>query len=289
MSQQYVPVGAYEREVMSDGVIVYLILTIMGICCFFINVPLLYILLKLPRCRTDSKLIICLVCGDMFNCLAITVMSYTRRDLYKEGLRTGLLAIQTQETCAKQPSMWLRSIWGCFISILIVMAFCGTAAITAFIFPRSDSVKFDCGRKATFTRTYSKIVYYFEIFGYVIGLVLNAAAYFRCRSVMVNNVVSRQVRQIRYYLTIAVISTLLVAMPDTKQIILGFLRNKKNALHDWLSQLFNTMSLLASSNNLFVYLALSRAFRKEFFETFSTQKLIKRRPPVSVLYVRRNR
>ncbi|RCN27408.1 hypothetical protein ANCCAN_26856, partial [Ancylostoma caninum] len=196
---------------------------------------------------------------------------------------------------------FFRSLHACILSVFIVLLFCLIGVIVAFTSNEDDYVKFDCGRKATFSHAYGQVLYCFEISGYVVGLVLNAVAYFRCRLILCNDSImldlyylllgiehlyfsaaQEQLKRIRYYLAIATISTLLVAIPNAKQLLLDHL--KEAGLDEWLSQSFNWLSLIASSLNVFVYLILNREFCSEFCNVFSTRRITK----VSIIPVQLN-
>ncbi|KAL6728432.1 hypothetical protein Aduo_010206 [Ancylostoma duodenale] len=309
MSQQTVPASEWEIEVMSQGLSSYLVLFVMGLLCSIVSLPLLYTLFRSPHLRADSKLITCLAVGDMINCLALCVMGYSRYELYTQSMKTGMVPLETSQTCAGKAYMWLRpvqilkgffvvelisadekdensetvrSLHACILSVLIVLLFCLIGVIVAFTSKEDDYVKFDCGRKATFSYAYGQVLYCFEIGGYVIGLVMNAVAYFRCRLILCNDAAQEQLKRIRYYLAIATISTLLVAIPNAKQLLLDHL--KEAGLDEWLSLSFNWLSLIASSLNIFVYLILNREFRSEFCNVFSTRRITK----VSIIPVRLN-
>ncbi|EYC20820.1 hypothetical protein Y032_0021g443 [Ancylostoma ceylanicum] len=317
MAQQFVPADEWVVEIMSQGLSSYLVLFVMGLLCSIVSLPLLYTLFRSPRLRADSKLITCLAVGDMINCLALCVMGYARYELYTQGMKTGMVPLETSQTCAGKPYMWLRligNVWpptvqlvmgiertlacwtpvffvnhirkrslhACILSVLIVLLFCLIGVVVAFTSKEDDYVKFDCGRKATFSYAYGQVLYCFEIAGYVIGLVLNAIAYFRCRLILCNDAAQEQLKRIRYYLAIATISTVLVALPNAKQLLLDHL--KTAGLDEWLSQSFNWLSLIASSLNIFVYLILNREFRSEFCNVFSTRRITK----VSIIPVQFN-
>uniref|UniRef100_A0A7I4YBM1 G_PROTEIN_RECEP_F1_2 domain-containing protein n=1 Tax=Haemonchus contortus TaxID=6289 RepID=A0A7I4YBM1_HAECO len=121
-------------------------------------------------------------------------------------------------------------------------------------------------RKAAFGAAYGTSLYLYEIFAYVASLVMNLVAYLHTRTVFQSESVRNQLKRLRYYVAVAAISTLLVGLPDVKQLCIGAL--KEVGLDEWISQAFNWLSLIASSLNLFVYLALSREFRVEFVKSF---------------------
>lgn len=165
------------------------------------------------------------------------------------------------------------------ITALTILLFCGIALVI-LITNGNRRVKFDCGRKATFSDGFGQALYCFETFGYVTGLILNIVAYIGTRSVINADAAGDQLKRLRYYVAVAAISTLLVAVPDIKQLLIYHI--KEANIDEWISQMFNWLCIIASSFNIFVYIALSRDFRREFLKCFR----IRRRFLINVVSVK---
>ncbi|KAK5985040.1 hypothetical protein GCK32_010467, partial [Trichostrongylus colubriformis] len=268
---QEIPATAADIEMMTQGLSAYLILFYMGLVAAFLNVPVIYVLLRSPKLRADSKLLVSLSLGGMINCIALCIMGNFRYHLYLEALKSYMVPVETPRTCAMRMQMWLRlvgNVWPPTVTLLMgverILACWAPVFYLAHLSKNkpTENVKFDCGRKATFGDVFATLLYVNEIFGYVVGLILNMAAYLHTRSIIQSENVRDQVKRLRYYVAVAAISTLLVAVPDIKQILIGLLKGA--GLDEWISQSFNWLGLIASSFNLFVYLTLSQEFRVEF-------------------------
>ncbi|KAK5985041.1 hypothetical protein GCK32_010468 [Trichostrongylus colubriformis] len=112
------------------------------------------------------------------------------------------------------------------ITVVVNATFCLVAAVLVLTNP-TETVKFDCGRKATFGDFFATSLYVYEIFGFVAGLIMNVAAYLRTRSITQSKNVREQLKRLRYYATVAAISTMLVAVPNLKQLFIGPLKGFK--------------------------------------------------------------
>ncbi|VDL71097.1 unnamed protein product [Nippostrongylus brasiliensis] len=188
----YVPASSENMVTIEQGLYANLVLFALGLFCFFLNMPLLYTLLKSSKLRSEAKMLILMAFGDSVNCLAISALGLYRYNLYSWSARSGQVPLQTARTCAERPSMWLRS----------------------------------------------------------------------SRS---------QLKRIRAYIAVAAISTVLVAVPDVKQLLINHLKDA--SFDEWISQAFNWLCLIASSFNIFVYLVISKEFRCEFCKCFASEKL----------------
>ncbi|WKX99118.1 hypothetical protein Q1695_014192 [Nippostrongylus brasiliensis] len=298
----YVPASSENMVTIEQGLYANLVLFALGLFCFFLNVPLLYTLLKSSKLRSEAKMLILMAFGDSVNCLAISALGLYRYNLYSTSARSGQVPLQTARTCAERPSMWLRLLgntWPPTVTLLMgierivasmlpmlyvknthrksivvtvvtavtLILFCVIGLVLVLTSSDSRKVKFDCGRKATFGASFGVLIYCYEIFGYVAGLVLSIVAYYQTRSVMSNDSSRSQLKRIRAYIAVAAISTVLVAVPDVKQLLINHLKDA--SFDEWISQAFNWLCLIASSFNIFVYLVISKEFRCEFCKCFA--------------------
>ncbi|VDO36562.1 unnamed protein product [Haemonchus placei] len=241
-------------EIMTGLLTAYCALGVFGFVCNLLNIPLLVILLASRKLRREAKLIICLTIGDLINCLALTMMGFDT------------VPLQTSLSCASGLYIWLRTLYLCAISVFAVLLFCAIGIALAIMNSGNGYVKFDCGRKATFSLFYAQSIYYWEMLGYFFGLLMNAAAYLRAKSVITTPTVREQMKRIRYGLALGVLSTVLVSVPNVKSLFLEQLRFA--GMDEWISQTFNWASIINSSFNIFVYLWLYRDFRDEFARIF---------------------
>ncbi|VDO86043.1 unnamed protein product [Heligmosomoides polygyrus] len=209
---EYEAASEQVLTVMEDLLSANLILAVMGFVCALFNVPLIYVLLASPKLRHDAKvkLIMCLAWGDLANCLSYSLLGYYRYTLFIESLSAKMIPIETSLSCAKKPNVWF--------SVLVVLAFCIAGLVFSIQNHSKGKVKFDCGRKATYTRGYARAIYFWEMSGFAIGCVLNLIAYFRTKEV------HRLLKRIRYCLVLSVLSTVLVSIPNMKSLFLDQLR-----------------------------------------------------------------
>ncbi|RCN39311.1 hypothetical protein ANCCAN_14749 [Ancylostoma caninum] len=206
-------------QIMLELLLVYLILFIFGLVFALLNLPLLYTLLFSKKLRDDAKLLICLAIGDLVNCVALSFMGLDRYLLYMRCLPIRMIPLETSLSCASKPYMWLRIIGNLWpptvqvvmgmerviasmmpivyikhlrnrslhlsvLSLAVVLIFCAVGLALAILNVSKGYVKFDCGRKATFSVSYARTIYYWEMLGYFVGLVLNAIAYIRAKSII---------------------------------------------------------------------------------------------------------
>ncbi|KAK5968987.1 hypothetical protein GCK32_020124 [Trichostrongylus colubriformis] len=117
-----VPATATVIEMMTQGLSAYLILFYMGLVAAFLNVPVIYVLLRSPKLRADSKLLVSLALGDMINCLALCMLGYFRYNLYSVSLKSYMVPVETPRTCAARTHMWLRlvgNVWPPTVTLLM--------------------------------------------------------------------------------------------------------------------------------------------------------------------------
>uniref|UniRef100_A0A1I7WF97 G_PROTEIN_RECEP_F1_2 domain-containing protein n=1 Tax=Heterorhabditis bacteriophora TaxID=37862 RepID=A0A1I7WF97_HETBA len=162
-----------------------------------------------------------------------------------------------------------RTFYLSILSIVLVIILCAIALLLAVVNESRGSVKFDCGRKATFSEEYAQFVYFLNMLGYMVGLGLNILSYLRLNYILKNDTVRDQLKRVRYYLAVGVLSTVLVAIPNLKSLFGDQLRIA--GLDEWISQAFNWASLVNSSINICVYLAFHREFRQEFARLFGCE------------------
>lgn len=159
-----------------------------------------------------------------------------------------------------------RSIYLCAVTVLAVVPFFIVGIVLAVTNGTKGYVKFDCGRKATYSVSYAQSIYYWEMLGYFFGLLLNIIAYIKANSIIKSPTGRDQLRRIRYTLVVSALSTVLVSVPNVKSLFLDQLRFV--GMDEWVSQMFNWASIINSSNNIFIYLWLHRDFRHEFVKIF---------------------
>ncbi|KAK6740012.1 hypothetical protein RB195_008467 [Necator americanus] len=295
------PANPETMAAMLELLSAYLVLFIFGFICALINIPLLYILFSSKKLRDDSKLLICLAFGDLLNCAGLSLMGLDRYLLFTRSIPTGMVPLETSLSCASKPYMWFRilgNLWPptvlmimgmervfatllpiayirhvrdrgihlSLISIVLVLMFCAIGLTLSITNLTKGYVKFDCGRKATFSVSYAYYIYMWEMLGYLAGLVLNSFAYIRAIAIISNKIVRDQLKRIRYGLVLGVLSSLLVSVPNMKSLFLEQLRFA--GMDEWVSQMFNWFSLINSSINIFVYICLFKDFRDEFARRF---------------------
>ncbi|KAK5969664.1 hypothetical protein GCK32_016241 [Trichostrongylus colubriformis] len=173
-----------------------------------------------------------------------------------------------------------RTIHLCAVSVIAVVLFCAVGMTLAIMNNANGYVKFDCGRKATFSVSYAQSIYYWEMLGYFFSLVMNIIAYIKARSIIKSTAIREQMKRIRYGLALGVLSTILVSVPNVKSLFLDQLRFV--GLDEWVSQMFNWASIINSSFNIIVYFCLHRDFHDEFIRIFRLQ-CIARRPPITIV------
>ncbi|XGW16602.1 hypothetical protein V3C99_001784 [Haemonchus contortus] len=302
-------------EIMTGLLTAYCALGVFGFVCNLLNIPLLAILLASKKLRREAKLIICLTIGDLINCLALSMMGFDRYTLFIHSLQLQAVPLQTSLSCASGLYIWLRiigNVWPpviqlimgterviacmrpiayikyvrdrtlflCAISVFAVLLFCAVGIALAIMNSGNGYVKFDCGRKATFSLFYAQSIYYWEMLGYFFGLLMNVAAYLQAKSIIKTPTVREQMKRIRYGLALGVLSTVLVSVPNVKSLFLDQLRFA--GMGEWISQTFNWASIINSSFNFFVYLWLYRDFRDEFARIFRLRCIAQRQPVTTV-------
>ncbi|WKX99116.1 hypothetical protein Q1695_014192 [Nippostrongylus brasiliensis] len=295
------PISDSLMEIMLSLLSAYLSLCIFGFICSLVNLPLLVVFLWSRRLRRDSKLLICLAFGDLCNCLSLALMGFDRYTLYIRSLPIQMVPLVTSLSCASIPYIWLRiigNVWppsvlmimgierviacmtpiwyvkyvrdrdlyACAISVAVVVIFCSIGLALAISNHSNGYVKFDCGRKATFSVAFAQGIYYWEMLGYFCALLLNIIAYIKAKSIVKNRTVRDQLKRIRYGIALGILSTILVSLPNVKSLFLEQLRFA--GMDEWVSQMFNWASIVNSSINIFVYLWLIKDFRYEFARLF---------------------
>ncbi|XGW16883.1 hypothetical protein V3C99_001931 [Haemonchus contortus] len=286
----------------------YCALGVFGFIGSLLNIPLLVILLASTKLRREAKLIICLTIGNLINCLALSMMGFDRYALFTHSLQLQAIPLQTSLSCASGLYIWLRiigNVWPpviqlimgterviacmtpiayikyvrdrtlhlCAFSVFTVLFFCAVGIALAVMNNGNGYVKFDCGRKVTFSLSYAQSIYYWEMLGYFFGLLMNIAAYLQAKSIIKTPTVREQMKRIRYGLALGVLSTVLVSIPNVKSLFVDQLRFA--GMDEWISQTFNWASIINSSFNIFVYLWLYRDFRDEFARIFRCYSVIR--------------
>ncbi|EYC20822.1 hypothetical protein Y032_0021g444 [Ancylostoma ceylanicum] len=302
---EWVPIGPQMTAMMKQLLSVNLILIICGLISALVNIPLLYVLFASQKLRGESKLLICLSCGDVCNCLGIALLGFYRYTLFMHCLSTRTIPCETSLSCAKKPFVWFRAvgnvfpplvlvimgfdrlfattvpilykkffrdkgIYSCAFSIFCVIMFMIVAMGLSIRHDWDGVVKFDCGRKATFTIPFAKVIYVWEMTGYAISLLLNVAAYLRALTIITFPAIRDQMKRIRITLVLGVLSTVLVAIPNFKSLFYDQLRFA--GMDEWVSQMVVWASIINSSINLVVYILLYREFREEFITILGLSK-----------------
>ncbi|KAL6728430.1 hypothetical protein Aduo_010204 [Ancylostoma duodenale] len=302
---EWVPIGPQMIEMMKPLLSVNIILIVCGLISAFVNIPLLYVLIASQKLRADSKLLICLSCGDFSNCLGIALLGFYRYSLFLHCLSTRMVPCETSLSCAQKPFVWFRAIgniwpplvlvimgldrviatavpimykkylsnkgnYSCAFSIFCVILFLIIGLGLSIRLDWDGVVKFDCGRKATFSISFVKIIYVWEMTGYAVSLLLNVIAYLRALSIITFPAIREQLKRIRVTLVLGVLSTVLVAIPNFKSLFLDQLRFA--GMDEWVSQMVNWASVLNSSINIVVYILLFREFREEFITMLGLSK-----------------
>jgi len=264
--------------------------------CVCINLALLLIFLTHRHFRRKFQILITLNIADMINCVAILLMGVNRRVLYRRILSTMEVPIRTAWQCAAEPWLWLRlvgDLWPPVVQCLMGLERClcvffpiwyrskhntrATVLISisisfvavslaagftiAFFEYRNGSVPYHCGRKAAFSKAYGTYIYLANIFGYLLGLLFNASAYWKVRQLQQNRSTAAQQRKIRYYLAISLISTILVSFPNAISVASSWFFK----IDDSIAKPAVWTTLINSSIALFVYIWLNDEFRDRLF------------------------
>ncbi|CAJ0600413.1 unnamed protein product [Cylicocyclus nassatus] len=283
----------------------YLFLFIAGLICSLLTVALLYVLIVSPRMRKESKFLIFLAFGDLSNCMGISLLGIYRYTLFLHCAELKRIPKETSLTCAAKPFVWFRIVgniwpplmlvlisfdrlfitwmplsynrWGnctCIFSIVFVLVFCIIGAALA-VTHREQPVKFDCGRKAAYSVTFATVIYYFETLGYGAAFLINVVAYIKARSIVTSVVVREQLRRTRVYLAVNILSVLLVIAPNFKSLSIRMLRYI--GMSENLFLMINLASLINSSFNIFIYIALYQSFRTEIVYALGMQTFFGKR------------
>ncbi|XGW29965.1 hypothetical protein V3C99_009189 [Haemonchus contortus] len=281
----------------------------LGAICAVFSMILIWFLVTSKEFRRNRKLIITLAVADTFNCVGILLMGMNRHVLYGSVLQSGRYGSETSWTCARQPWLLVKTIgdvWPpivqCFMgteqlfaaitcaapnkrqnksrsdilvvtSIIFVIAVVGTGYTLAFISRSNGNVKYYCGRKATFGKKFSSLIYTHNIIGYASGVVLNLFALLKARKVkgkclIVSMHQSEHIHRIRSCLIVSILATILVSIPNCLSIVsvlVGSVRDRISKPAVW-------ATCVCSGVNLFVYLVIDREFRQHVTTLWKGQK-----------------
>ncbi|WKY04083.1 hypothetical protein Q1695_005223 [Nippostrongylus brasiliensis] len=297
-------VGMVERSPFVDLMGYHSVNIKLGALCGLFSVMLLFCLLTSRRFRKRRMLIITLAVADTMNCIGIFLMGIHRFGLYEGVLLTGNFKKETSWTCAQQSWLLVKTIgdvWPPIVqifmgaeqlcaaysrwqskrrsqtlvasSVVFVTTVIGLCYLSAFVSRTGGYVKYYCGRKATFGRVLSGFIYAHNVAGYASGVLLNSLAYRKMTEVsrkcsIESRVKDRRIRQVRSYLVVSTISTILVSIPNC----LSMFSILITAVQDHISKPAVWATCINSGINLFVYLILDRELRQHVKSLWTRDK-----------------
>lgn len=159
------------------------------------------------------------------------------------------------------------------VSAIFVIAVVGSGYMFAFISRNNGSVKYFCGRKATFGKVLSSYIYFHNVVGYATGVLLNSLALrrveFLSRKCSTDpKYEDRRILQIRTCLIVSSLSTVLVSIPNCLSIFSVLISSVQNRI----SKPAVWATCLNSGLNLFVYLILDQEFRLHVCSLWSKEQ-----------------
>uniref|UniRef100_A0A7I4YPA2 G_PROTEIN_RECEP_F1_2 domain-containing protein n=1 Tax=Haemonchus contortus TaxID=6289 RepID=A0A7I4YPA2_HAECO len=215
--QEWDPISEAVSNLIRQYVPLDIAQMIAGAIGSLLNVQLLCVLVSVQKLRRDAKYLICLAWGDLSNCLSFFLLGFYRYRLYTYCLAVNMVPVETPLSCVKKPNVWFRiigNVWPptvlilmgtermlgvlipiffrqhlrdkstffCIASVVVTVTVCMIGLFLS-IHNGSKKVKFDCGRKATFSDDFTIAIYCWEVFGYICAFVMNLIAFLRLRAI----------------------------------------------------------------------------------------------------------
>uniref|UniRef100_A0A1I7Y019 G_PROTEIN_RECEP_F1_2 domain-containing protein n=1 Tax=Steinernema glaseri TaxID=37863 RepID=A0A1I7Y019_9BILA len=249
----------------------------------FVNLFMSLLLLSTSSLRKEFLLFALMTVGDTANSLGIGLMGIDRLQIYKETLETGVFKNQTPWNCAMKPFNGVR-IFGnmlpptvqmamaierimcvCFplfyrnvyskaekqiaaACLLLSVAVVAAGFAISWHLGYSTLVRFDCGRKATFSKPYTTFIYFFESIGYILALAGTSLACLRILAMQAKDKRSAHLKKIKCYIAVTLLSTLLVAIPNIESILhayLIYISNEISRTVVWANATNSTVNVIA--------------------------------------------
>ncbi|CAD5224536.1 unnamed protein product [Bursaphelenchus okinawaensis] len=289
------PEGMNEHNNSLEDLIFFHTIDIyIGLIGVFLNVLLLSVFFSKRAFFAKNKMLVVLALGDLSACLGTFLLGYTRKSIYQDELNNTPLPIQTAWSCTQKWFVWFR-LWGAVIpsaavlwiaierllavfapiffrthivknptrSCVLVLTYALFITISAFFIAHSRrllTVKNYCGRKASFSNTFSTYIYISAITGYTLALGLNCVTLLKLKqmhSKMKNRELQSHFRILRYMVLISLISTLAVIIPNALSLFGAFYGRVDIAV----SETANWFGAVKSSVNILIYFVLKPDFQ----------------------------
>ncbi|EPB79023.1 hypothetical protein ANCCEY_01880 [Ancylostoma ceylanicum] len=237
----------------------------------------------------EQVLPILLCVSDTTNCLAILILGAESVGIYNRAIRDNIVPVETSLSCALSAPVYLR-IAGSVMSPLVhtaiafdrfvcvkfpmwyrsaiakrqyILPLLVTVAVFIFLpigfylayLRRHDTVKFYCGRRASFGQVYSMMIYTLLVFGYFLAFLANMFTFVMIR--ISNRQNKSFVQTLKIATTVSFVSFLLISIPNTSSFVDTLIRISPLAL-----QLTTYLSVIAYSLTFFLYIALNPDFRQ---------------------------